>query len=43
MAKNPMESAGCYAIIKGLQKNQSSKIEEIDFSVNIWKFFDVQT
>lgn len=30
---NPMESAGCYAIIKQMQKNPQTKIELLDFSV----------
>jgi hypothetical protein len=41
MAKNPMESSGCYAIIKGLQKNPASKLELIDFTdIHTDKYFD---
>lgn len=29
-----MESAGCFAIIKALQKNLTTKLEFIDFSVS---------
>jgi hypothetical protein len=32
-----MESAGCFAIIKALQKNATTKLEEVDFSVSIRK------
>lgn len=34
MGLNPMESAGCFSIIKALQKNPNTKLELIDFSVN---------
>lgn len=41
MAKNPMESSGCYAIIKGLQKNPASKLILIDFTdIHTDKYFD---
>lgn len=33
MGLNPMESAGCFSIIKSLQKNLENKLELIDFSV----------
>ncbi len=37
---NPFESAGCYAIIKQLQKNPETKIEYIDFTdIIVDKFF----
>jgi hypothetical protein len=29
---NPMESAGCFSIIKALQKNPNTKLEQLDFS-----------
>jgi hypothetical protein len=33
-----MESAGCFAIIKALQKNPTTKLEHLDFSVCKIKF-----
>ncbi len=36
MGLNPMESAGCFSIIKALQKNPDTKLELIDFTVNIY-------
>lgn len=37
---NPMESAGCFSIIKGLQKNPETKLEFIDFTdILVDKFF----
>ena len=38
MGLNPMESAGCFAIIKALQKNLTTKLEFIDFSVILLYF-----
>ena len=33
LGMNPFESAGCFSVIKALQKNPTSKLEIIDFSV----------
>lgn len=33
MATNPMESPGCYAVLAGILRNQSSIIEFLDFHV----------
>ena len=34
MGKNPMCSPGCYAIVASILKNESSIIEDLDFSVS---------
>lgn len=34
---NPIESAGCFSIIKALQKNPNTKLEHIDFSVTFYE------
>lgn len=40
MGLNPIESAGCFSIIKALQKNPATKLEHIDFSeIFVDKFF----
>ena len=40
MGLNPIESAGCFSIIKALQKNPATKLEYIDFSeIFVDKFF----
>ncbi len=39
MGKNPMESPGCFSIIKALQKNPNTKLELIDFSVSLFCFY----
>lgn len=33
LGMNPFESAGCFSVIKALQKNPMTKLELIDFSV----------
>ena len=35
MGKNPMQSAGCYAVCAALLKNPNCVLEQLDFSVSI--------
>lgn len=35
MVRNPMESAGCYAICAAVLRNQSPAIEKLDFQVSL--------
>ena len=37
MAKNPMQTAGAYGILKAVKENTNSAMEELDFSVSIDK------
>jgi hypothetical protein len=40
LGQNPMESAGCFSIVKILQKNPTTKLELIDFTdIIVDKFF----
>lgn len=34
MSRNPMQSAGCFAILKSVQANPESAVEFLDFSVS---------
>jgi hypothetical protein len=34
---NPMESAGCFAIVKAIQKNANTQLERVEFTVSIIK------
>lgn len=34
MGRNPIQSAGCYAVLKSLQDNPDSALEAIDFAVS---------
>ncbi|XP_066545746.1 leucine-rich repeat-containing protein 74B isoform X2 [Amia ocellicauda] len=41
MSRNPMQSAGCYGILKSMQGNPESAIESLDFSdITVNKDFD---
>lgn len=39
MGKNPMQSAGCYAICAAILRNPGSILHDVDFSVS---HFDIQ-
>jgi len=34
MSRNPMQSAGCFAILKSVQANPESAVEFLDFTVS---------